>query len=278
MKTKGFIYIASIIFALLFSSCEEEHMMTKIGDSAGFVEEFYFFSVKQDQNFIDIQVIHNSINVAGSKAEIELVAAEGTNAGWITMDKTLIDFDESDTVMVRLTFDLASLTEDVNYSVSLQFTDQYLGYLYGGYEEVTIDFAKWRARRMSDFVGTYDVEAVSNYEPGDWDESWTVTTEAHATDPNILLITGIAGSDVAIEATLDFDNLTVTIPYEQDLGDVYGYGSTLLYNSNANLEMISADLTGTLFENNNFEIDFMMMYFPAEGWDWDIFTPSFTKQ
>ncbi|MFC2152731.1 hypothetical protein ACFLSE_09395 [Bacteroidota bacterium] len=277
MKTKGFIYLISIIFVLLSTSCEEEHIMTKMGDSAGFAEDFYFKSVKTDDNYIDVRVLHNSINVTGSKAEIEVVAADGTNASFVTLDKTVLNFDDSDTVTVRLTFDYASLVEDVNYSVTLKFTNKYLGYLYGGHEETVIDFSKWRPRRMDDFVGTYTVDAVSNYNPGAWDEEWTVTTAAHATDATKLLITGIAGSTVAVEAIMDFDALTITIPYGQDIGDVYGYGVTLLYNSNASLDILTTDLTGTLYENNNFVIDYMVMWEDDQGWDWDIFTPMFTK-
>ncbi len=278
MKTKGFIYLVSAFLVLLLASCEEDHIMTKYtGDAVGFVEDYYFQSVKADFTYLEIPVAHNNLNKSGSKAEVEMTLSEGTSANLVSLNTTMLDFDVADTIILQLSIDLASLVEDVEYSISLTFTDTYLQHEVNGFEEVVIEFSKWRPRRITDFVGTYTVDAVSNYEPGDWDEEWEVTTEAHATDPNILLITGIAFSEVAVEATLDFDALTITIPYGLDIGDVYGYGSTILYNSNADLELIEENLTGTLFENNNFEIDYMMMYFPGEGWDWDIFTPMFNK-
>lgn len=278
MKTKGFIYLISIFLVMILTSCEEEHIRTEFGDSVGFADDYYFISAKQDFTYLEIPVTHRSINVLGSKAEIEIVSGEGTPVNIATIDRTELNFDESDTIIVKLSLNYSSLIEDQVFSVTLRFTDKYLQYRYGGYEEVTVEMTKWRPRRMSDFIGTYTVEAVSNYEPGSWDEAWEVTTEADDTDPNKLLITGIAGSDVAVEAILDFDNLTITIPYGQDIGDVYGYGATLLYNSNADLEILASDLTGSLYENNNFMIDYMVMWENDAGWDWDIFTPEFTKQ
>ena len=277
MKTNGFIYILSIIFAILMASCDDEHEMTKYKDTVSFVEDYYFVSAKADFTSLAIPVTHRSINTNGSKAEIQVVVADGTPANLVTLDKTVVSFDSEDTVMVNLSLDYNSLVEDQVFSVTLQFTDKYLEHGFGGYDEVVVEMTKWRARRMSDFVGTYNVHALSNYQPGAWDESWTVTTTADATDPNKLLLTGIAGSDVAVEAIMDFENLSITIPYGQDVGDVYGYGATVLYNSNADLDILVSDLTGTLFENNNFVIDYRDMYEADQGWDWDIFTPTFTK-
>lgn len=278
MKTKGFIYIISILFVVLLSSCEEDHIMTKFNDTAGFVQSSYFISAKSDFTYLEIPICHRSIDQTGSKAEIQVIPAEGTPANLVTLDKTIIDFDLSDTVIVKLTLNYNSLIEDQVFSVTIGFTDKYLQYGYGGYEETVVEMTKWRARRMSDFVGTYDAEAISGYSPGSWDEEWTdITTVADATDNTKLLITGIAGSTETVEAFLDFDAMTITIPAGQLIGDVYGYGNMYIFNFDGSA-ITSDDLVGTLYESNDFYFEYMVPYQLDEGWDWDIFTTTFYKQ
>jgi hypothetical protein len=277
MKTKGLIYILSLIFVLLSTSCEEDHIMTKYtGDAASFLKESYVISIKPDFEYLEIPVFHKSINQSGSKLEIEVVASEGTASDIFSIDKTVFDFNEADTLITKLSIDYTKLTEFTDYSVTLNFTDTYLDVAYDGYESVTISFAKYS--RIYEWVGNYTVDAVSNYDPGNWDESWSVTTKA--TDPTHLEIIGIAGSEIPINATLNTDPgiMTITIPYGQDIGDVYDNGATLIYNSNEALEKLESDLIGTINEDGSFSFDYMMLYFPPpEDWDWDIFTPMFNK-
>ncbi|HKL41110.1 MAG TPA: hypothetical protein VJ962_00790 [Clostridia bacterium] len=279
MKTKNIFYIVSVFLIFVFTSCEDEHEMTKYSDTVSFVEESYFITAKEDFSFIQIPVTHRSINTTGSQAEIEIVAEEGSPANVISLDKNVVNFDEADTVMIKLTLDYNSLIEDEVFTYKLKFTDKYLEYGYGGYEEVTVEVTKWRPRVMSDFVGTYNAYAVSNVSPGEYDEEWpSITTVADETDDTKLLITGIAGSTIAVEAYLDFEALTITIPAGQLIGDVYGYGDTYIYNSSDGSDVTVDDLVGTLYENNNFSFDYMALYLFGYQAYWDIFTPTFTKQ
>jgi hypothetical protein len=277
MKTKGFIYLAITIFALLFSSCEEDHIMTKYtGDAVGFVEDYYFQSVKADFTYMEIPVAHNNINVVGSKAEVEITLSEGTGANLVSLNTTMLDFDIADTIMLQLSIDLASLVEDVVYSISLTFTDAYLQHEVNGFEEVTVEFSKWRPRRQSDYVGDYTVEAVSNILPGEWDEEWEVTTEADALDVTKITIKGIIDSDVPVNAVLDYDAMTITIPAGQ-----YVYDDMYIYNyDEASKVYIRTDLVGTLHENGDFSFDYWaIMYGDTDNPDdaYDLFTPMFNK-
>ncbi|NOQ26553.1 MAG: hypothetical protein GQ564_14435 [Bacteroidales bacterium] len=283
MKTKGFIYLVSAILVLLVASCEEDHIMTKYtGDAVGFVEDYYFQSVKADFTYLEIPVAHNNLNKSGSKAEVEITLSEGTSANLVSLNTTMLDFDVADTIILQLSIDLASLVEDVEYSISLTFTDAYLQHEVNGSEEVTVEFSKWRPRRQSDYVGDYTVEAVSNIDPGNWDEEWAVTAEADALDVTKITLTGIAYSDLPINAVLDYDAMTITIPAGQHVGDSYGEGYDMyIYNYDENADVfLRTDLVGTLYENGDFSFDYCaMMYGDTDDPDyvWDLFTPTFYK-
>jgi hypothetical protein len=84
---------------------------------------------------------------------------------------------------------------------------------------------------LKNWIGTYSVAAASYGNPGAWDEAWTATTESVEGDLSSLSITINTGSGggTSFLATLDTDDMTITIAPGTDVGDVYGYGSTLWY-------------------------------------------------
>ena len=66
--------------------------------------------------------------------------------------------------------------------------------------------------------------------PERWDEDWNVITEADPDNINKLLITGVGGAGSGpIKATLDLQEMTITLAPGQALGDVYGYGNISVY-------------------------------------------------
>ena len=147
------------------------------------------------------------------------------------------------------------------------------------------------------WIGTYKVAAVSYGDPGNWDESWTVTTSPVTGNLNQLSITGLAsGSTVPAIATLDKTALTIAINSGQDLGSSYGsdngqvrlyYGTAeiidmLLAQTSVTSIMLSAaesiKITGTLDLDGTIHLDKMGMILTDYDWCWDVFNTTWTKQ
>ncbi|MGE5350311.1 MAG: Calx-beta domain-containing protein [Actinomycetota bacterium] len=72
---------------------------------------------------------------------------------------------------------------------------------------------------LKPWIGTYDVEAVSYYAPGAYDEAWVVTTTGGDT-PSTLLATGIAFGNAPVVIEFNTDDMTVEIESGQSLGDI----------------------------------------------------------
>ncbi len=68
-------------------------------------------------------------------------------------------------------------------------------------------------------MGTYDVEAESYLLPGDYDETWTVTT-TEGPQPGTLRVTGIAFGNMSVIMTVDLEKKTVEIESGQALGEI----------------------------------------------------------
>ncbi|MCB2197725.1 MAG: hypothetical protein KQH79_17840 [Bacteroidetes bacterium] len=153
MKTKGFIYIILMCFIIMFAACEEEHIMTKYTDGAAFIGSGIFKSATEDLT-LEIAVTHRSINEDG-KAEIELVASDGSPLNAISLDKTMVDFSVSDTVIITASIDHDNLVIDQTFTYTLRFTDKYLQAGYGGSDEYVIEVTKFKPAQITDFVGTW---------------------------------------------------------------------------------------------------------------------------
>ncbi len=169
MKTKGLIY-SFYILLLLLASCEKEHIMTKFKDSAGFVGKSHSISVKTDFTYYEISVVHRSIDAEGSKAELKITPAENSES-LVTLDKTILDFDESDTIKVKLSVDQSKLVDDITYSVAITFTDEYLQHGYGGYDTTVVEITKfqyltpglegtWTGKENYNYTTLYDINVT----------------------------------------------------------------------------------------------------------------------
>lgn len=230
MKTKGFIYLVSAFLVLLVASCEEDHIMTEYtGDAVGFVENYYYQSVKADFTYLEIPVTHSSINKSGSKAEVEITLSEGTSANIVSLNTTILDFDVADTIMLQLSIDHASIVEGVEYSISLTFTDAYLQHDFNGFEEVVIEFTKFKPTLITDFVGTWS--GTEYYEAYDFTDNLsgieieqkdatTLIVKATDGDPGFLSaifaswgekFIASEGLEGDIELIIDLDNGDITL-------------------------------------------------------------------
>lgn len=136
---------------------------------------------------------------------------------------------------------------------------------------------------LAKWIGTYSVDAKSYGDPGNWDEAWTVNTAPDPEDDTKLLMTGIgAATGTKVIATLDVDNMTVTVATYQTIeGDIYGYGDVLVKYGMSNLTTTEeAFLTGTISEDGSIHIDNWAHELTGAnaGYVWDVFDTYWTKQ
>jgi hypothetical protein len=135
---------------------------------------------------------------------------------------------------------------------------------------------------LQTWVGSYTVEAISYSNPGAWDEDWNVTIIPSADDLNTLLISGIGGSEKAIEAVFDDELMTVTISSGANIGDAYGYGNMGVYNGNSDVTYNEGEpIVGDITEDGGISIDLFGVVFledPDTGSVWDIFETTWTHQ
>ena len=129
------------------------------------------------------------------------------------------------------------------------------------------------------FAGIYDVEAVSFFSPGDWDEYWpAVLISPNEQDTTTYLISGIAGSAAEIVASFNLDSGTVTIIPNQVIGDIYDIGTiAVVYQDGSVIEPI----VGELYADSSMVIGnwgHLLTDGDYAGELWDIFTTNWTKR
>ncbi len=144
---------------------------------------------------------------------------------------------------------------------------------------------------LKNWIGTYTVAAVSYGSPGAWDEEWTVTTSAVASDITKLSIVGIAGSATPVIATLDKENLTIEMISPTYLGPIYGYDNGSVYYATDELLAVASGyvtagmltaaeaftITGTIAEDGTILIDRMCITLDDYVYIWDCFNTTWTK-
>jgi hypothetical protein len=135
---------------------------------------------------------------------------------------------------------------------------------------------------LKDFIGTYDVAAASYGKPGDWDESWVVTTTPDPSDVNKLFVTGVGTGTKSgsITAVLDLVDMTITIASGQTI-TAYGYTiGVKLGDADSNV-IPDTPLTGTIQANGTIMVDFWANQITAgdyAGYVWDVFNTTWTKR
>jgi len=136
---------------------------------------------------------------------------------------------------------------------------------------------------LKNWLGTYSVAAVSYGDdyygeaPGSWDEAWTVTISPVPDKLDQVTMVGVAGSAEPLLATIDSEGLTITIVGGQNIGDTYGWGDVFVYKGYANMTYSDTDpLTGTVENNGTILVDEWCHF--NDGWIWDVFNTTWTKQ
>jgi hypothetical protein len=145
---------------------------------------------------------------------------------------------------------------------------------------------------LGNWIGTYDVTALSYGSPGAWDEFWAgVTTEPDPNDVTKLVFSNVAGGDESFSATFNLETMTISIPAGTLIGDPYGNGDTRLYNATPDLldnagdyvteAMINAaagaPLEGTIAADGSIHIDNVAIILDDYVYCWDVFDTYWTK-
>jgi hypothetical protein len=153
-----------------------------------------------------------------------------------------------------------------------------------GRENTILIVIKDNEHPLLKWIGNYAVNAVSYGNPGAYDENWSVTTDADPDNVNNLLIYGVgaAGSDT-IKATLNLNDMSITLAPGQSVGDVYGYGSISVYKGNDSGDDIIQDepIIGTIEDDGTIRIDHwgeLITDGANKGLLWDVFNTIWTKQ
>jgi|WetSurMetagenome_2_1015567.scaffolds.fasta_scaffold10086_3 hypothetical protein len=135
---------------------------------------------------------------------------------------------------------------------------------------------------LAKWIGSYTIEAASYGDPGNWDETWTATTAPKDNDVTKLLITGIKGLGGTLEATIDQEEMTITLVGGQALGQFSSYGNIGIYlGTDDGTDTMDGNLVGTISADGSINIDLFGLLIDSgayEGYLYDVFNTTWTKQ
>ena len=177
-----------------------------------------------------------------------------------------------------------------NLSIVLALTTNSLDYQFGASDTAIVTLVD-DEHPLGKWIGTYNVDAVSYYGPGTYDESWTVTTYADNDNYDILWFSGIAGGDVDTYASFDTIAGTITFSGGSDIGDPYGYGSTSIYFGTEDMianagdyiteDIINASLAynieGNISDDGTMTIDSLAIVLEDYVYCYDVFNTTWQK-
>ena len=285
-NTYKLLYI--VMMAVIFTSCKNDPIMF---DSS---KTFVAFtsstaSVVENENALDIQVMVASlpgspavsVNYEVRTEGIANPAVEGTDFTIVSAGS--VDFPDG-SGMANIT--IHPIDNDLftgNKSFELVLTSNSKNYPTGAENVITV-ILKDNEHPLAKWIGTYNVAAVSYYSPGAYDEAWSVTTEADPDDVNKLIITGVgAPGSGPIKATINLEEMSITLAPGQILGDVYGAGNIVVYKgTDAGDDVIKEDpLIGVIENDGTIKIDLwgeLITDGQYAGYLWDVFNTTWTKQ
>ena len=165
-----------------------------------------------------------------------------------------------------------------NKTVNIVLESNSLNYQFGANSSLAVTLVD-DEHPLKAWIGTYSVTAVSYGNPGNWDEAWTAVTTSVEGDLESLAITintGGGGGQTFL-ATIDTDEMTITIAPGTDVGDVYGYGPTLWYVGDYSYIDRESSIVGTIQANGTIAIDELAVWLTNYTYYWDAFNTTWTK-
>jgi hypothetical protein len=284
MKTRinKLIYII-VALVLLVSSCEWTPVMWD--ESKAFVAfSEVSTSILEQGNSIGIVVAVTAIDDAPAITvdfDFDTLNIAAENAAFEGDQYTLLNDSKSlsfpngwgwDTIWIDPT-DNEIFTGDKKFNITLNGNSLELALGAISSHEVTL---KDNEHPLAAWLGSYSVEAISYGDPGNWDELWSVTSEADPENVSNLIFT-IAGGDPFI-AKIDTEAMTISIEPGTNVGDIYDNGPTTMWVGDyATLDKLSP-VTGTIESDGTIKIDMIAMLLTDYGdYYWDAFNTTWTK-
>jgi hypothetical protein len=277
-----------VLMAIVLVSCKNDPILFDSSKTfVAFVSSTA--TVSEDANSVEIPVMVAALKGSPTvTVDFEIVtdgltnpAAEGTDFT-ISPDGSLSFADGSG--MASLT--IHPVDNDVfggNKTFKIRITGNSKGYDVGSQDVITVTL-KDNEHPLAKWIGSYNVEAVSYYSPGAYDEAWAVTTEPDPDDVTVLWISGVAGSTAApIKAVVNTEEMTITLAPGQSIGDVYGYGNIAVHKGTEAGDdlVLDSPIEGVIEEDGTIKIDLwgeMITEGEYEGYLWDVFNTTWTKQ
>jgi hypothetical protein len=285
-NTYNLLYI--VMMVVIFTSCKNDPIM--FDKSKTFVAfTTSSAAVMETENALDIPVMVAS--VPGSPAVtvnfevrtegIANPAVEGTD--FTIVSAGTVDFPEGSGYAYITVHPIHNDLFTGNKSFELVLTSNSKNYPTGAENVITVTL-KDNEHPLGKWIGTYSVSAVSYYSPGQYDELWSVITEPDPNDVNKLIITGVgAPGSGPLKATINLEEMSITLAPGQVLGDVYGFGSLSVYKGTDAGDNIIQDqpLVGVIEEDGTIKIDLwgeLVTDGQYAGQLYDVFNTTWTKQ
>jgi hypothetical protein len=285
---KTYILLYIIMMAVIFTSCKNDPIM--FDRSKTFVSFPYpSASVMETENALDIPVMVAglpgspavTVNFEVRTEGIANPAVEGTDFTIVSAGS--VDFPDGSGIASITVHPIHNNLFTGNKSFQLVLTSNSKNYPTGA-ESVMVITLKDNEHPLAKWIGTYSVAAVSYGNPGPWDEGWLVTTEPDPDDVNRLIITGVgAAGSLPIKATINMEEMSITLSPGQLIGDVYGYGTIAVYKGTDAGDDVVLDepLVGVIEEDGTIRVD-LWGHFITDGQYanslWDVFNTTWTKQ
>jgi hypothetical protein len=285
-NTYKLLYI--VMMAVIFTSCKNDPIM--FDKSKTFVAfTTSSASVMETANALDIPVMVASVpgspavtvNFEVKTEGIANPAVEGTD--FTIVSGNSVDFPEGSGYANITIHPIHNTLFTGNKSFELVITSNSKNYPNGAESVMTITL-KDNEHPLAKWIGTYMVNAVSYRNPGPYDETWLVTTDSDPDDVTKLLITGVgAEGSGPIKATINLEEMSISLAPGQLLGDVYGYGTIAVYKGTdaANDILLDQPLVGVIEDDGTIKIDLWAHYItdgPNANLLWDVFNTTWIKQ
>lgn len=285
MKNKFKYLLIISLGVMLFTSCEEdpitlEQKIVGFSNSSGNLNEI-------SSAPIGIPIYNGATSGSGCTVSFSFVTEGITNPAIEGTDFTLVNATKSLTFSSNFQTDTIfilpidnSLYEG-NKKVSIVLDNPTNGFILTNESTYTLNIVD-DEHPLAAWIGTFDVDAYSNLNPGTWDEVWVATTEPNPDDVNQLLLTGIANGTVPVAITFNVDNMTVTFDAGSDIGDPYDWATCGIYGYNAGADalILSGPIEGTIENDGTIVFPYMVIAYSGNpsAYVWDVFTPTFTKR
>ena len=258
-------------------------------DGAGLVGLYWGIESKE---FEAVSILPVEETVVPAGFDIVVSFAEMVDAGGVADGDITLTYDDGLDVLTKavLASEVSAVGNDLTITqsyiaapgveVTLNIPAEILEVGYGNPNaEVT---ASWSILHpLQAWIGTYDVDAASYGNPGNWDEVWTVTTAPVAGDLNSLALTIDAGGGGGVPFVVAIDDvaMTISIAAGTAVGNLYGYGPTAIYYGDyATLDEF-ASIDGTIALDGTMSIDNLTMILTDYGLVaglWDAFNTTWT--